>query len=444
MAAGLSAVILLAAVPAYARTGTAYVTEKEPAAQTTAAAPEDVTALAEESGVSGFVERLYTIVLGRASEPAGKANWVSSLTAKTKDGEGAAYGFFFSDEYTGFQKSDDAFVEDLYKTLLGRSPDSNGKTAWLTALTVGKTRSGVFAGFVNSSEFSQICAGYGIERGTYQSPEVLDQNDAVTGFVYRLYARILKRTPDRGGQADWVSQILTGRLDGAHAAWYFLGSDEFINKKVGDSDFVEILYQVFLDRGADAAGKKTWETKLKLGASRLAVTAGFACSSEYGQLCASYGIGTVDLFADFFQPVPMDQLANLTSLQKRASAEELAQAYAAACGIVRFYADTPLEDQLKAITAELYSWSTVYSMSEAHYNDPYGYFILRVASCAGAARTAGLCLNILGIPYEHVNENQNTHQWCRVNVNGVYWVVDANGGCCQPEPAPYQHPWITY
>lgn len=60
-----------------------------------------------------------------------------------------------------------------------------------------------------------------------------------------------------------------------------------------------------------------------------------------------------------------------------------------------------------------------YSMSADHYNDPYGYFILGSASCAGCTRATGLCLNILGIPYEHVNENQYSHQWCRVNVNGI-------------------------
>lgn len=84
----------------------------------------------------------------------------------------------------------------------------------------------------------------------------------------------------------------------------------------------------------------------------------------------------------------------------------------------------------------------VYSMSSPHYNDPYGYFILHTASCAGCTRATGLCLNILGIPYEHVNENQYSHQWCRVNVNGTYWICDAYGLYCGPEPAPYTHPYL--
>lgn len=74
-----------------------------------------------------------------------------------------------------------------------------------------------------------------------------------------------------------------------------------------------------------------------------------------------------------------------------------------------------------------------YSMSEPHYNDPYEFFILNMASCAGSTRATGLCLNIFGIPYEHVNENQYTHQWCRVEVDGTYWISDPFGLYCGAE-----------
>ena len=105
----------------------------------------------------------------------------------------------------------------------------------------------------------------------------------------------------------------------------------------------------------------------------------------------------------------------------------------------------PLEEQIYGITVSirnLFDNGMGYSMSTPHYNDPYGYFILGTASCAGCTRATGLCLNILGIPYEHVNENQYSHQWCRINVNGTYWISDAYGLYCGPEPAPYAHPWF--
>ena len=76
------------------------------------------------------------------------------------------------------------------------------------------------------------------------------------------------------------------------------------------------------------------------------------------------------------------------------------------------------------ILREYFDINGHYSTSQTHYNDPYGYFILGVASCAGCSRATGLCLNILGIPYFHVNENQWKHQWCRVIIDGIPWVVD--------------------
>lgn len=146
-----------------------------------------------------------------------------------------------------------------------------------------------------------------------------------------------------------------------------------------------------------------------------------------------------------FVPVPMDQLANLSSLRKRMTDEEFALAYQAALNLVAPYAGLSREEQIYGITVSiraLFDSGMGYSMSTPHYNDPYGYFILGTASCAGCTRATGLCLNILGIPYEHVNENQYSHQWCRINVNGTYWISDAYGLYCGPEPAPYAHPWF--
>ncbi len=142
---------------------------------------------------------------------------------------------------------------------------------------------------------------------------------------------------------------------------------------------------------------------------------------------------------------PMDQLANRRSLQKRASAAELAQAYESAREIVEPLANLGREAQLYgvAIAVRAITESQVtYSMSAPHYNDPYGFFVLHTASCAGSTRATGLCLNMLGIPYEHVNEDGYTHQWARVDMGGSCWICDAFGLCCGPEPAPYEHPFL--
>lgn len=147
-----------------------------------------------------------------------------------------------------------------------------------------------------------------------------------------------------------------------------------------------------------------------------------------------------------WSPVPLEELSNYKSLKKKMTDEEFAEAYAAALELVTPVAFSPRSEQLKYIAVSLramFDQGMAYSMSAEHYNDPYGYFVLGAASCAGCTRATGLCLNILGIPYEHVNENQYTHQWCRVEVDGEYWICDAYGLYCGPEPAPYQHPILA-
>lgn len=143
-----------------------------------------------------------------------------------------------------------------------------------------------------------------------------------------------------------------------------------------------------------------------------------------------------------FVPVPMNKLANLGSIKKKMNDAEFTQAYNAALEVVMPLSGLNREDQLRGIAQALRNRcesNFSYSTSTPHYNDPYGYFIEGSASCAGCARVTGLCLNILGIPYEHINENQ-WNLWCRVNVNGTYWICDAFGLYCALEPAPYSHP----
>lgn len=144
--------------------------------------------------------------------------------------------------------------------------------------------------------------------------------------------------------------------------------------------------------------------------------------------------------------VSMNQLQNLSSIRQSASNTELAQAYDVAKEIVEPLANLSRDAQLCGISLVLRIITdneVTYSMSARHYDDPYGFFNLHTASCAGCTRATGLCLNMLGIPYEHVNENAYSHQWTRVNVNGTYWICDAYGLYCGPEQFPYKHPTMS-
>ena len=81
-------------------------------------------------------------------------------------------------------------------------------------------------------------------------------------------------------------------------------------------------------------------------------------------------------------------------------------------------------------------------MEDKHYNNVYGFFVLNRTSCAGDVRAAALALAILGIPSEHVNENQYAHQWIRVELDGKFVVLDVNAPYIGYELEPYKHPMI--
>lgn len=125
-----------------------------------------VTALspADESayGVRAFIERFYTVVLGRHPDQAGFDGWVSGLSAQTLSGGDLAKAFFLSAEYVAQGTSDSNFVDTAYQAFFGRAADAAGKQGWLDVLSAGESREHVLDGFIGSAEFVALAASYGI------------------------------------------------------------------------------------------------------------------------------------------------------------------------------------------------------------------------------------------------------------------------------------------
>ncbi len=61
--------------------------------------------------VTAFVQRLYSLCLGRSGDATGINNWTSALINKTGDGVHVAHGFFFSQEMINRVLSNEAYVE---------------------------------------------------------------------------------------------------------------------------------------------------------------------------------------------------------------------------------------------------------------------------------------------------------------------------------------------
>ena len=70
----------------------------------------------------------------------------------------------------------------------------------------------------------------------------------------------------------------------------------------------------------------------------------------------------------------------------------------------------------------------VHKETGTDYRTAYGVFIKGEASCAGCCRALGMVLSEMGISYKHINENQWTHQWLELTMDGQPGWADANVG----------------
>ena len=112
-----------------------------------------------------FINRLYKNCLGRNPSASEVENWCKQIKAG-KTGSSIAYGFIFSKEYKGKNVSNSAFVDMLYRTILGRNGDTNGVKSWTAKLNAKATRESVFNGFLFSTEFKNQCDKAGIKVGS--------------------------------------------------------------------------------------------------------------------------------------------------------------------------------------------------------------------------------------------------------------------------------------
>lgn len=261
-----------------------------------ASGQEDLSLVIEAIGteaacqVKNFVIRLYELVLDRKADYDGLADWFNRLIYEINTGAEVAQGFVFSDEFQNKKPSNEKFIDILYNTMFNRSGDAAGKQMWMDELATGFSRLYVYRGFAESTEFTNLCAEFGIQRGSVELVESRDLNPGVTRFVSRLYSQALNRTPDIQGLNEWTGWILEGVTTPEKVAYGFFFSDEMKAKNLSNEEFVKTMYRVFLDREADSAGLADWTGYLKKGMKREVAMYGISKSQEFGNILTSYGL----------------------------------------------------------------------------------------------------------------------------------------------------------
>ena len=250
---------------------------------------EDISS--DEATIRGFVVRLYRIVLLREPDDYGYTYWTEGITDGSISGCKAVKGFFLSAEMTKRKLSNEEFVIALYNTVLNRNADAAGLTDWTNRLNIHMTREYVINGFLNSTEFANLCKKYGVTKGSAGSTSAYrDKNVKITEFVNRMYTKVLGRASDAAGVEGWTKKVYAQGATGADLIIGFFMSPEFVKKGLSNEDFVRTAYRAILDREGSAKEISGWAAKLKAGKTRKEVLAGFVGSAEFTKLCGQYGI----------------------------------------------------------------------------------------------------------------------------------------------------------
>ena len=244
----------------------------------------------DETGLGGFVSRVYRTVLEREYDQDGYDYWVDGLTQNKLNAANLMDFFVFSPEFIGKNVSDNEYVDILYHSMMDREPDADGQKFWLDSLHDGMTRRKALACFINSPEFTGICSNYGVTRGDLPLTEAVDIYTEKSMFVTGVYRAILGRDPDPEGLKTWTRYI----ADGNSASDFlvgFLASEEFSKRGLSDYEYMACLYNSCLGRSGGEQELNNWVNFMnEHKVSRKYMLTMVIYSQEFANRCAANGI----------------------------------------------------------------------------------------------------------------------------------------------------------
>lgn len=124
---------------------------------------------------------------------------------------------------------------------------------------------------------------------TIQNNQPID-HESVNNFVTRLYRKCFGREPDSDGFNYWTKSLENREANGASIGAFFVFSDEYKTMNSNSTDYIKMLYEVFMGRGADNDGLEFWLGEIEHGMTREMVFKKFVESDEYTQICYQCGI----------------------------------------------------------------------------------------------------------------------------------------------------------
>ncbi len=250
------------------------------------------------TGVEAQVARLYMAYFLRLPDQAGLQYWLGQLrtgqVTLAEVSDAFAGGAEFNQSYGAL--TNEQFVDQVYRNVVGREADAEGRTYWIAQLAAGMTRGELMLAFSESAEFITLTQN-GVppvpaapaDPVPPVDPPAADPADPaqapageVAAEVRRLYLAYFLRDPDQAGWQYWVDER-NGGATLISVADAFAQSAEFTATygAATDAQFVDLVYANVLERPADAEGHAYWLGQLQAGVSRGEIMTGFSNSAEF-------------------------------------------------------------------------------------------------------------------------------------------------------------------
>jgi hypothetical protein len=215
--------------------------------------------------VTGFIDRQFRDVVGRAPSEHERNDWLSKLRRNHSRPIDLVRSLRASDDNT----SNVDPVERLYLAYFGRPADGSGLRYWASRSRRGTTLSSISSTFAASSEF----------KHTYGS---LDAHD----FVELAYQNVLGRPGDSGGVAYWTSQLESHKRTRGQVMVGFSESAEFVRSQFAEVEAAAIP-TLLLGRGPTADELDTWVSAIDESATNEDLVASILASPEYAERIAA-------------------------------------------------------------------------------------------------------------------------------------------------------------
>jgi hypothetical protein len=196
---------------------------------------------------AAFVDGLYRHVLGRPADAPSLIAWVQQL----ENGGSRAQvvdAVWNSAEHRGLE------VDRLYATFLQRSPDAAGRAAWVNAMRAGTSEMDLARALIASAEFQAARADN-------------------ASYVAALYGTILRRSPSGAELSNWVGALQNGVSRDAVAVAILDSAESF-------QLILNCAYTYYLNRPPDPAGSQAWLTQLQSGQATPAIVAESLLASD--------------------------------------------------------------------------------------------------------------------------------------------------------------------